>query len=224
MTKFRRFMERLARGSSVLAWRMARGIVEWLKAGEKISDFLIRLVFLGIPVAVIWSLLTSTTAVMWGFVIVWCIAAWRAAKPEAAVPSPQESSEPAKKDDAPKVLQALRESADPHAHLAVVARRLGTDAAHVREVLSRAGVPISDVRMKGRGVSTGVKAEDIPSPPPSPGPSPEASEPVVGPGQTNNNNTELTVTRCESGVQIISVPDPTNPARTHVKVIGPIEQ
>lgn len=43
-----------------------------------------------------------------------------------------------------------------------MAQALGTDTAEVREVLTRAGVPISDVRMKGRGVSTGVKAADMP--------------------------------------------------------------
>ncbi|MFI2757817.1 hypothetical protein ACH5A3_02905 [Streptomyces echinatus] len=225
MSWFRKAMERLAKGSSVLTWRIARGTVLWLKAGEKVSDFLIRLAFLAIPLGIVWSLLAATRAVMWLSVVVWCIAAWRAApKEEPAAPSPQESSEPAaeeepEEDDSPKVLEALRESADPHVHLAVIAQRLGTDTAHVREVLTRAGVPISDVRMKGRGVSTGVKGSDIPSP----SPSPEPSEPVVGPGQPDNNNTELTLTRLPNGGQVLSVPDPTNPARTHVKVIGPIE-
>ncbi|MDH6522526.1 hypothetical protein M2163_000964 [Streptomyces sp. SAI-135] len=100
---------------------------------------------------------------------------------------------------------------------------MGTDTAHVREVLTWAGVPITDVRMKGRGVSTGVKAADIPLPSPSPNPSPEGPGPVVGTGHANNNDTELTVSRLPSGAQIISVPHPTNPARTHVQVIGPIE-
>ncbi|MDW4902893.1 hypothetical protein RB625_31210 [Streptomyces californicus] len=163
---------------------------------------------------------------MFGLTI-WCvIAAYRKGKPKekAAVPPLQESSEPAQpKDDSPEVLATLRKVAEPHAHLSAVAQALGTDTAHVREVLTRAGVPITDVRMKGRGVSTGVKAADMPLPSPSPSPSPEAPEAVVGPGQANNNDTELTVSRLPSGVQIISVADPTNPARTHVKVIGPIE-
>ncbi|MFJ6703467.1 MULTISPECIES: hypothetical protein [unclassified Streptomyces] len=134
---------------------------------------------------------------------------------------PQESPEPAAaKDDSPEVLEALRKVAEPHAHLSAVAKALGTDTAHVREVLTQAGVPITDVRMKGRGVSTGVKAADIPLP----SPSPEGPGPVVGPGQANNNDTELTVTRLPGGAQIISVSDPDNPARTHVRVIGPIGQ
>ncbi|MFI5979174.1 hypothetical protein [Streptomyces sp. NPDC051452] len=230
MSWFRKVIERLAKGSTALTWRMGRGIVEWLKAGEKISDFLIRLAFLAIPVGIGWSLLAATRLIMWVFVVVWCIAAWRAAATqEPAAPSPQgppepaEAEEPERDNDSPKVFKVLRESADPHAHLAVIAEKLGTDTAHVREVLTRAGVPISDVRMRGRGVSTGVKGSDIPSPPPASSPSAEPSEPVVGPGQSDNNNTELTLTRLPSGGQVLSVPDPTNPARTHVKVIGPIE-
>ncbi|MFC4609742.1 hypothetical protein ACFO9E_18255 [Streptomyces maoxianensis] len=223
MTSFRKVIERLDNGSSALALHLARGVVEWLKAGSGAGDFVIRLGFLAVPLVLVWSFLVASRSIMWLLAAIWLIAAWRRVQPEAAVPSPQESSEPAKGDDAPKVLQALRESADPHAHLAIVAQRLGTDTAHVREVLSRAGVPISDVRMKGRGVSTGVKAADIPLPSPSPSPSPEGPGPVVGPGQANNNDTELTVSRFPSGVQIISVPDPENPARTHVRVIGPIE-
>ncbi|MFE2218344.1 hypothetical protein ACFW93_41300 [Streptomyces canus] len=79
------------------------------------------------------------------------------------------------KDDSPEVLATLRKVAEPHAHLSVVAKALGTDTAHVREVLTTAGVPITDVRMKGRGVSTGVKAADIPlprAPLPAPPPGP----------------------------------------------------
>ncbi|MBL1104927.1 hypothetical protein JK361_10025 [Streptomyces sp. 5-8] len=221
----RAFVDRVYRGSSLLALGMARGTVAWFKEGQGTVDFLIRLVFLLGGLAILWGFIRTAPVLMFPLTVWWVIAAFRKGKPEeaqeeSAEPAPQESPEPAaEEDDSPKVLEALRESADPHVHLAVIAQRLGTDTAHVREVLTRAGVPISDVRMKGRGVSTGVKGSDIPSP----GLSPDPSEPVVGPGQDDNNNTELTLTRLPSGGQVLSVPDPTNPARTHVKVIGPIE-
>lgn len=218
----RAFAERVYQGSKAVGWGMARGTVEWFREGSGPVDFLIRLVFLLGGLALAWSLVQTTPLLMFPLSIWWLVAAFRKGKPEKkpAVASPQESSEPAaEQDDSPKVLEALRTKAEPHVHLAVVANELGTDTAHVREVLTRAGIPISDVRMKGRGVSTGVKAQDIPSPSPSPAP----SEPAVGPGQTNNNDTELTVTRLPSGAQVISVSDPENPARTHVKVIGPIQ-
>ncbi|WP_216586851.1 hypothetical protein [Streptomyces brasiliscabiei] len=222
----RAFVSRVYEGSKAVAWGMAQGTVAWFREGSGPVDFLIRLVFLGGGLALAWSFVQTAPVLMFPLTIWWVVAAYRKGKPEekSAVASPQESSEPAaEEDDSPKVLEALREKAEPHVHLAVVAQALGTDTAHVREVLSRAGVPISDVRMKGRGVSTGVKAEHIPLPSPSPSPSPEGPGPVVGPGQANNNDTELTATRFPSGVQVISVPDPTNPARTHVRVVGPIE-
>ncbi|MFE7762957.1 hypothetical protein [Streptomyces sp. NPDC057438] len=225
----RAFVDRVYRGSKAVAWGMARGTVAWFREGSGPVDFLIRLVFLGGGLALVWGLVQSAPVLMFGLTGWWIVAAFRKGKPEekSAVASPQESlvagsEEKPEEDDSPKVLTTLREKADPHVHLAVVAKALGTDTAHVREVLSRAGIPVSDVRMKGRGVSTGVKAADIPVSL-SPSPSPDGPGPVVGPGQANNNDTELTVTRLPSGGQIISVPDPENPARTHVRVVGPIE-
>lgn len=179
-------------------------------------DFLIRLVFLLGGLALVWGFVQSAPVLMFGLTGWWVIAAYRKGEPgeseeKAAVVLPQESSEPAQpKDDSSGVMATLRKVAEPHAHLSAVAQALGADTAHVREVLTRTGVPISDVRMKGRGVSTGVKAPDIPLPSFSPSPSPEGPRPVVGSGQANNN-TELTVSRFPSGVQIISVPDPENP-------------
>ncbi|MET9848887.1 hypothetical protein [Streptomyces ossamyceticus] len=226
----RAFFSRVYEGSKAVALGMARGTVAWFREGSGPVDFLIRLVFLLGGLVLAWSFVRTAPFLMFPLTGWWVVAAYRKGKPEekSAVASPQESlvagsGEKAEEDDSPKVLAALREQADPHVHLRAVAQALGTDTAHVREVLQRAGVPISDVRMKGRGVSTGVKAEHIPSPAPSPSPSPEGPGPVVGPGQTNNNDTELTATRFPSGVQVISVPDPTNPARTHVRVVGPIE-
>ncbi|MGW3499347.1 hypothetical protein [Streptomyces globisporus] len=222
----RTFFDRVYRGSKAVGLGMARGTVAWFKEGSGPVDFLIRLVFLLGGLALVWGLVQSAPVLMFGLTIWWVVAAYRKGKPKekAAAPPLQESSEPAQpKDDSPEVLATLRKVAEPHAHLSAVAQALGTDTAHVREVLTRAGVPISDVRMKGRGVSTGVKAADMPLPSPSPSPSPEGPGSVVGPGHANNNDTELTVTHFPSGARIISVPDPENPARTHVRVIGPIE-
>jgi hypothetical protein len=219
----RAFAERVYQGSKAVGWGMARGTVRWFQEGSGPVDFLIRMVFLLGGLTLVWGFVRTAPVLMFPLSVWWIVAAYRKGKPEekSAVVSPQESSEPAvERDDSPEVLAVLRKQADPHVHLAVVAKALGTDTAHVREVLARAGVPISDVRMRGRGVSTGVKAQDIPSPSPSPAP----SEHVVGPGQTNNNDTELSISRFPSGAQVISVPDPENPARTHVRVVGPIEQ
>ncbi|MGW4437030.1 hypothetical protein ACWELO_14900 [Streptomyces sp. NPDC004596] len=174
----RAVVDRLYRGSGLLSLGMARGTVAWFKEGKGPVDFLVRLAFLLGGLAMLWGFIRTAPVLMFGVTTWWVIAAFRKGKPEqpkgeAAVAPLQESSEPAraedpKRDDSPEVLEALRKVAEPHAHLTVAAQALGTDTAHVREVLTRAGIPIGDVRMKGRGVSTGVKAEDIPSPPPRP--------------------------------------------------------
>ncbi|WP_328981756.1 hypothetical protein OG258_19880 [Streptomyces mirabilis] len=95
MKNFRAFVDRLAKGSSILFWRMARGIVEWLKAGSKVSDFLIRLAFLGIPLGVLYSALTASRLFMWALVTLWLIWAYRA----ASSPSPTAPPAPPAKDE-----------------------------------------------------------------------------------------------------------------------------
>lgn len=74
-------MDRVARGSSILALRLAQGTVAWLKAGKGVGDFLIRLGFLLVPLWVLYSLVMATRALLWVVAAVWCIAAWRAAEP-----------------------------------------------------------------------------------------------------------------------------------------------
>ncbi|MFD4523273.1 hypothetical protein ACFWP7_04925 [Streptomyces sp. NPDC058470] len=170
MTGFRKAIERLAQGSSTLTLSTARGVVEWLKAGEKVSDFVIRLAFLGIPVAIVWSLLTASTASMWGFALLWCVAAWRAARPA------QEKSESKDAGLHPDDLaDLLWELAGDHkgVHLAQVAAQLTKETEgrswslkDVRKLLEAAGIPTRhSVRVPGLGVAVGVHRQDIPHPP-----------------------------------------------------------
>jgi hypothetical protein len=130
------------------------------------------------------------------------VLAWRA----GARPGPEETEA----GEQPKVVPltaevltvALHHVGAPHAHLAVLATHLKTSTARVREGLTGAGIPIEGgVRMKGRGVSTGVKADHFP---PLPSPTPAPSEDVVAAGQSNNNN--IRVTRSASGAQITVTP------------------
>jgi hypothetical protein len=76
-----KFSDRLAKGSSILSMRIARGTVAWLQAGKGIGDFVIRLAFLVLPIWIAWSLLMATRALLWVLAVIWCIAAWRAAEP-----------------------------------------------------------------------------------------------------------------------------------------------
>ncbi|WP_225793772.1 hypothetical protein [Streptomyces aculeolatus] len=138
------------------------------------------------------------------------------ATPAAAAPGPS-VDEPAAPDEPPpaaepaeltanELAMALHAVAAPHAHLSAVARHLATTPEKVRTGLKAAGIPAGDqVRMRGRGVSTGVRAAHIPPLPPAADPPPGD---VVAAGQPSNNN---------SNNNFETVPDDTNPVRTHVR-------
>lgn len=115
--------------------------------------------------------------------------AWRAGAP--AVPPEDEGEQPAEvlPLTAEELAVAMHAVGAPHAHLAVLAAHMKTTSARVREGLTTAGIPVDAVRMKGRGVSTGVKEVHFP---PLPSPAASPSEDVVAAGQSNNNNTKVT--------------------------------
>ncbi|MFI1409394.1 hypothetical protein ACH4Y0_05610 [Streptomyces sp. NPDC020707] len=223
MTRFRRFVERLAQGSSALTLNTARGIVGWLKAGEKVSDLVTRLVFLAIPVVIGWSLLTASTAVMWGFAALWCVAAWRAARPAQ---EKSEGKEPAlHPDDLADLLWELIEDRK-GVHLAQVAQQLTKETPGrtwsvkgVRQLLEAAGIPTRhSVRVPGLGVAVGVHRQDIPgSPSPAPqSPSPQGVEPQVNPATATA--TTPYVRHLGGGATATFTPDLQQPNRTHVSV------
>ncbi|MEU0992349.1 hypothetical protein [Streptomyces sp. NPDC005953] len=93
---------------------------------------------------------------------------------------------------------ALHHLAAPHVHLAALAEHLDTTTDTIRTTLTQMRVPIAGgVRMDGRGVSTGVRAQDFP---PLPQPLPQTTE---GPlTSDNNSNNKLTVETRE-GMSII---------------------
>ncbi|MET7347448.1 hypothetical protein [Streptomyces mirabilis] len=226
MTWFRKAMERLAKGSSALVVRMCRGLAEWLRAGESVSDFVVRLVFLGIPVGIVWSLLVATTAVMWILVVLWCIGAWRAAQPAQ---EKSEGKEPnLHSDDLADLLWELAGDRK-GVHLAQVAQQLTKEmpgrswtVKDVRRLVEAAGIPTRhSVRVQGLGVAVGVHRQDIPgSPSPAPvSPSPEGVEPQVNPATATA--TAPYVRDLGGGVRAKFTPDPKNPVRTAVEVVRP---
>ncbi|MET9510775.1 hypothetical protein ABZX62_20335 [Streptomyces flavidovirens] len=223
MAWLRKVIERLATGSSALALRMARGLVEWVKEGAGVTDFLIRLVFLAIPVIVVWSLLAATTSVMWVLVIIWCVAAWRAVQPAQR---PNAEKEP---DLHPEDLaELLWELAGDRkgVHLAQVAQQL-TRETHgrswsipdVKALLKAAGVPTRhSVRVAGLGVAVGVHRQDIPGSP-SPAPSSPARSGVDAQVIPATATPATPYVRdLGGGARATFTPDPTNPVRTNVAV------
>lgn len=104
-------------------------------------------------------------------------------------------------DDQNALLTALHQfmpNPGDRAHLAQVAEHLYGDpknTAPIRETCTALGITIDQVRVRGRGVSTGIHHRDLP---PLPNPSPEGASGdvvgVVGAGHSNNNNAGFTVT------------------------------
>ncbi|MEV1096468.1 hypothetical protein AB0I87_13485 [Streptomyces sp. NPDC049952] len=223
MKGLRRFIERLAKGSSALTLSMAKGTVEWLKAGEKASDFLVRLAFLGIPVGIAWGLLSASRAFMWLLVVLWAIAAWRAVQPAQG-----EKGEKTSDFHPEDVRDLLWELAGEHkgVHLASVAAQLTKETPgrswstkDVKALLEAAGVPTRhSVRVAGRGVAVGVHRQDIPgSPSPTAlDPSRSREEPQVKPATATATAPYRRV--LGEGRSALFTPDPQQPNRTHVEI------
>jgi hypothetical protein len=93
--------DRLAKGSSTLSLRLARGTVAWLQAGKGVGDFLIRLGFLSLPLWVLYALVMATRALLWVVAVLWCIGAWRAAAPaKSRTTPPPRSPAPSRPEEA----------------------------------------------------------------------------------------------------------------------------
>lgn len=166
--------------------------------------------------------LDTSAWLLWPTAGVWIIAAWRAGHPDwqprtapaAAAgeapepqpdPAPVSLAKPAAGHSLDDALDAARRLGTPHCHLAVIDDALDAPPGTARGLFTAAGIPISDVRMRGRGTSTGVRGRDIP---PLSSPSPEGDATVVGAGQganNDNNNNRLRV-REEAGMTIILDP------------------
>ncbi|MEW1638638.1 hypothetical protein AB0469_31840 [Streptomyces sp. NPDC093801] len=164
--------------------------------------------------------LQTSSALLWPALGLWLIAAWRVGHPDwnpcpaPAVQEPEPEAEPepvslAKEhavagpgiDD---VVAVARTLGTPHVHLAAIEEYLGAPQGTARRLLAAAGIPIADVRMHGRGTSTGVRGSDIP---PFSHPSPEEVVGVVGAGQgANNSNNDAIGVREEAGMTIITDP------------------
>lgn len=185
----------------------------WIMAGEGANKAW-RALGLTLAVGTLYRIASATPILMtpatalWGAIVL--RAAWRASTAEATAEGPAEPA-PLPPLGAGELAVALHEIGAPHAHLSALADHLGTTPARVREGCTLAGVPIAGgVRMKGRGVSTGIKADHFP---PLPSPAGTPSGPVVVAGQTTTTTaTGPTVERREWG---LTITDPTDRHRQH---------
>lgn len=148
--------------------------------------------------------LPHTTEILWALAAGWLAYAILLG---LRSPAPENAEEPQLSRE--RVTVALHEVANPHVQLVPLAEHLGTTTEEVRTALTEMGVPIAGgVRMKGRGVSPGVRAVDLPPL------SPDGSgRPAAVVTSDNNDNNSVTVEKRE-GMSIIRVPSERRRRRT----------
>ncbi|WP_367134455.1 MULTISPECIES: hypothetical protein [Streptomyces] len=193
MTIPRYITHRLASGSKALGLRLRRGACSWCARSYR-NDLTGLKAALG-PVArgsllagAGWGAIYGVAAApdtLWIIALAWGIGAWNLAPtaPAAEAEEPAEQPINDKQEEAPAATHAVdreelcalvRELAQDGAgaHLSALAEALTgdpQDTAAVRTLCATHGVPVANsVRQPGRGVSTGVKVDDLPplSPPP----------------------------------------------------------
>lgn len=205
------------------SYALARGALCKCFEGEG-WDKLWRLLGLALAVGTGSRIVGRVPMLMVPVTVVWLVAAWRGApdKDKNKAVDEQETERGQDEGEKPErepllhvyeLAGACHEVGAPHAHFAALALHLDTTAERVRESCRAAGIPTSTVRMKGRGVSTGIKAEHFP-----PLPSPEEAA-VVGMevrerGANNNKSTRW----FKNGTRITTWPDEERPYRTNVRI------
>ncbi|MEU0157947.1 hypothetical protein ABZ154_03640 [Streptomyces sp. NPDC006261] len=213
-TAMQRRARTLTHGQRLLLQRLTARAAAWVRAGRRndldglaaVLGCVLRLAVLAAGAYGAWWVVRRWPSVLWVLVPVWCWAAIRAIPKETAEQPDGDAKgpEPAPAAEAPPLptLQDIREAVSrvgtPHAHLAVLAEALGTTTDRVREVLAEHSIPVEPVRMRGRGSSTGVKADHSPAPAAAP-------EGVVAAGQPANNNINNTTVQHHAGGAHITV-------------------
>jgi hypothetical protein len=236
---------RIASGTATLADRLGRRATAWVRAGRR-DDLtgwqatlgcLLRAGLLLAGLWLLWRAVRAVPALMLLLVPAALLAAWRAGQapktepaPTGATPDPGwETDDEAWPPD--EFLPLLRAAfgTDRQAHLTVLAERLTTATAEawspaaVRAACEAAGVPVErGVRMPGRSPSTGVRLKTLPEPLPGP-----PVDPVAGVVVAGQNTATDPATATATGRELLTVgdvamelhDDPTNPVRTHVRVL-----
>ncbi|MGW1433114.1 hypothetical protein ACWD6K_31400 [Streptomyces sp. NPDC002431] len=225
---------RLRQGSIWMCQRCGRGVAAWCSAGRRddlegiaaeYGVWLRGAVLLGAAYGA-WKGVTAAPWVPIPAAGVWLLASLYAkapAEPEGEAEEQKgEGAESAAEDEAnvegsaaPPVEEpplpshedlhdALAQVGTPHAHIAALAEALNVPAESVRQALTALSVPVEPVRMKGRGSSTGIRADRFPAPPPAPE---IPLEDVVAAGQeANNNDNNVQVRRYAGGAHITVTP------------------
>lgn len=173
-------MTRALTGGGVLLHRVTAW---WAADGVKSGIARVIGTLLGLLAGV--GLLAAAPVLWWPLAIVWLIACWCATPTEAAVDEDEETDGEVDTAGFLAELHRLTPGPKDRIHLAQVAEALDLDPADVRDLCAAAAIPTGPVRVRGRGSSTGIKAEDLP---PVATPLTGDVVGVVAPGHSNNNN------------------------------------
>ncbi|WP_173266555.1 hypothetical protein [Streptomyces pacificus] len=196
-------------GSSLMSGRIGA----WLRQGVGV-----RLLGVGVACGFVKGL-PHTTEIAYTTAAGWLVAAVVLGLRAKAPDEPPGEAAPAAAGEsglAPDVVvRALHQLASPHVHISALAEHLKRPAEEVRTALQEMGVPHGDgVRMKGAGVSTGVRARDIP--PLSPDRSPTHEGVLTSNNNSNNGSGEGPRKGFLGDYTFWVTDDPDNPARAHV--------
>jgi hypothetical protein len=210
VTRLQRAATRIGDGSAALAWR----ILSWPAAGEGWRACCGRTVWLGFCGWASWQIVDHQHATAALLAAGWLRAAWRTT-PAAETEDHLEDQEPEDPDASPAagpttadlITAAHTLATGAGVHLAQLAQHLYCDPTatpQVRSLAAAAGIPITrGVRVPERGVSTGIRAVDLP---PLPGPSLTAPVAVVAAGHGEQQQQQ------HGGFEILPDPD-GNPVR-----------
>jgi len=140
---------------------------------------------------------------LWPAAMGWIIAAYRIGHPDWTPPTDSEKAEQPETPEEP----AQPETEDPPAEepeSGATVTFLKEPPLPSHEDLTALSVPVEPVRMKGRGSSTGVRADRFPAPSPA---SEDPLEDVVAAGQeANNNDNNVRVQHYAGGAHITVTP------------------
>jgi hypothetical protein len=164
----------------------------------------------------VWTTVTTVPLLPVAALVVFTIAAAVAAGP-GEQPDPDDDGAEDEEEEltAAEFIELAREACEggKGVHLSVLAEQLDWDPADVREMAAAAGVPVTpSVRMKGAGVSTGIRLADLPPTPPLPLPDAEEGRSSAGQAATA---TTTPLDRVEIGEGCVILRDPAETARRH---------
>lgn len=209
---------------TVGTWRLAVRLWDACMAGEGADKLWRALGALAVGVF-LWRIIVRAPVVELLLLAAWAVGAWRAGPEPKDKPKQAAADDGELADEEPplptfgELTAALHAVADPHAHLAQAAAHLGVPLPLVQAAVKEAGLPVGPVRVRGRGVSTGIKQADLPPLPDSPADPPG---PVVVAGQPATTTPGAPIVEHpHEGMTIVRYPADMAARRTEVKPAQP---